>query len=268
MKNEEKIFRTITRLNIEFYKIQCRNWILSKSNGNGAAGRTLEILLNKKNDTYALPDFYEIEIKTKLIGSESNITLFSMVFDNKPLEIQRLLRIGGYPDKLHPEFKIFYLCVHGNFKKKMGYRFSYQIKVDYSFQVVRLCIFNRYGALIDQRMSWSFEQLKSRLEHKLSYLAFILAKKCKLHGQDYFKYLSISFYRLRSFETFLKLLETGIISVSFKLGYFKSGEHYGEIYDHGTSFDISKEDLEKLFEPIYLDLYSNVVRIGMTNVQS
>ena len=84
----------------------------------------------------------------------------------------------------------------------------------------------------------------------------------------FYRYLSISFYRLRSFETFLKLLETGIISVSFKLGYFKSGEHYGEIYDHGTSFDISKEDLEKLFEPIYLDLYSNVVRIGMTNVQS
>ncbi len=134
MKNEEKIFRTITRLNIEFYKIQCRNWILSKSNGNGAAGRTLEILLNKKNDTYALPDFYEIEIKTKLIGSESNITLFSMVFDNKPLEIQRLLRIGGYPDYIL-NLKFFICASMEILKKRWDIDFLIKLKLIILFKL-------------------------------------------------------------------------------------------------------------------------------------
>lgn len=264
MKNEEKILKTISKLNIEFYKIQCKNWILNKSNGNGAAGRTLEILLNKKNDTFVLPDYQEIEIKTKSINSERNICLFSMAFDNQPLEIQRLLKIGGYLDKSHPEFKILYMTVSA---KQTGtkYRYSYKLMVDYFYEVVRLFIYNRCGQLVNYQMSWSFEQLKSRLEHKLSYLALIHVRKSMIQGNIYFRYLNISFYQLKTFDIFLKLIENGTIEVTFKIGYFKAGEHYGEVYDHGTAFEISEKNLEQLFFLIQLDLYSNVVKIGNKN---
>jgi len=242
----------IQQLQLEFYKIQCKNWILSKSVGFGAAGRTLEILLRKEEDQLILPDYHGIELKTKLISSEPFIGLFSMAFDDKPLEMKRLLKIGGYPDKNHPEFKVFHVSVFGNSKTKVGYRYSYQLKVDYLYQVIRLLIFDRYDRLIDWSMSWSFDQLKLRLEKKLTYLALVPTKKWEMNGNLYFKYLDIKFYHLRNFDTFLKLIESGVIRVAFKLSYYKSGEHYGEIHDHGTTFEIQEQDIEKLFESIYL----------------
>ena len=39
------IIKEMQNLKTEIYKIQCKNWIASKSTGTGAAGRTLEILL-------------------------------------------------------------------------------------------------------------------------------------------------------------------------------------------------------------------------------
>lgn len=248
----ENTYETMKQLQIEFYKIQCMNWIPSKSNGTGAAGRTFEILLDKKADKEVLPDYHGIELKTQIAGSKYGMSLFSMAFDNKPMEMQRLLNLCGYPDKLHPEFKVFQISVSGNSRKKVGFRYSCQLKVDYQDSVVRLLIFNRYWALIEQKMSWSFEQLRSRLEHKLSFLAFIPVKKWNLNGKIYFKYLDLQFYKLRDFNTFLKLIDDGIVSVTFKLGYYKSHEHYGEIYDHGTTFEIRSSDLDLLFEKVPL----------------
>lgn len=248
----KKVYEVMERLQIEFYKIQCMNWIPSKSNGTGAAGRTFEILLNKKADKEVLPDYYGVELKTQIAGSKFCMSLFSMAFDNKPMEMQRLVSTYGYPDKTHPEFKVFQISVTGNSRKKVGFQYFFQLKVDYQDSVIRLLIFNRYGDLLDQKMSWSFKQLKSRLEHKLSYLAFIPTKKWNLNEKIYFKYLDIYFYQLRDFNIFLKLVEQGIITVTFKLGYYKSGEHYGEIYDHGTSFEIRSSNLDLLFERVFL----------------
>lgn len=246
----EEILQAIKKLKLEFYKIQCRNWIPNQGSGFGSAGRTLEILLQKEEDQLILPDYHGIEIKTKLERSEPYIGLFSMALDNKPLEMKRLLKIGGYPDKTHPEFKVFHVGVSGNFRKKVGYRYSYQLKVDYLYKVVRLYIYDRYNHLIEWNMSWSFEQLQSRLEHKLQYLAFVPVKRWNLEGKIYFKYINITFFKLKGFSTFLKLIEDGTIRVMFKLSYFKSGEHFGEFHDHGTSFEIKEEDLELLFDVI------------------
>ncbi len=246
----EEILKAIKKLKLEFYKIQCKNWIPNQGSGLGSAGRTLEMLLNKDEDQLILPDYLGIELKTKLERSEPYIGLFSMAFDNKPLEMKRLLKIGGYPDKQNPQFNVFHVSVSGNSRRKVGYRYSYQLKVDYLYQVVRLYIFNRYHQVIDWKMSWSFEQLKSRLEHKLNYLAFIPVKRWNLDGKIYYKYMRITFFKLKDFQTFLKLIEDGTIRVVFKLSYFKSGPHFGEFHDHGTSFEIKEEDLKKLFSVI------------------
>lgn len=248
---KEEIFKYMQIMQLEFYKIQAKNWILSKSNGTGAAGRTLEILLGKNADKNILPDYHGIELKTQMVGSRYRMSLFSMSFDNKPLEMQRLLNTCGYPDRIHPEFKVFQIGVSGNcWKFVRNYR-AYRLYVDYKNEVVRFVICQS-GRIIDQSMSWSFSQLKSRLEHKLQYLAFIPCKCFTIHDRCYFKYLALDFYQLKGFSTFLKLIENGVISVVFKLGYYKSGEKYGELYDHGTTFEIDSSHLEQLFKPLIL----------------
>ena len=249
--NKEEILKNMKKMEIEFYKIQSKNWILNKSNGTGSAGRTLEILLGKAADNAILPDYLGIEIKTQMIHTHYRMSLFSMAFDNKPLEMQRLLRICGYPDRVHPEIKVFQVSVSGNRLKKLGFR-ACKLYVDYPSQVVRLLIFE-FGKIVDKSMSWSFDELKSRLEHKLKYLAFIPCKKWVINEKCYFKYLSLTFYQLKTFDIFLRLIEQGIITVVFKLGYYKSGENFGQLYDHGTTFEIDSSNLLNLFEPIFLN---------------
>ncbi len=246
----KNIYNSIEELKLELYKIQCKNWIPSKSKGTGAAGITLEKLLHKDEDQFILPDYSGIELKTKIEGSEPYISLFSMAFDNKPLEIRRLLKIGGYPDKKNPQFKVFQIAVYGNSKKFVRGNLTYQLKVDYSQQVLRLIILDYHCQLIDNSMSWSFSQLQSRLEHKMNYVALIPVKKWYINKTIYFRYLNAKFFQLKGFEIFLKLIEEGIIRVTFRISYFKDEERFGNIHDRGTTFEIREDDLTKLFDEI------------------
>lgn len=105
----QEIFKTIQKLDLKLYKIQCKNWIPSLGSGNSASGKTLETLLGKEEDSNILPDYNGIEIKVRNKYSKYPLHLFSCAFDNKPLEMQRLLKIGGYPDRNNPNFKYFRL---------------------------------------------------------------------------------------------------------------------------------------------------------------
>lgn len=246
---KRNIYDVIEELKREFYFIQCKNWIRSKGKGTGAAGKTFESLLGKDDDRYSLPDYNGIEIKTKFQNSKYSIELFSMAFDNKPLENQRLLKKFGYPDRKNPKFKCLNISVYGNVRTHVGFINSYQLVVDYEKEQVILEIYN-YEYLVENQMSWSFKELKSRLFHKLKYLALVHVRKSILKDTEYFKYEDITFYELKDFETFLKMIERGGISVNFKLSYFKSGERLGEIHDRGSAFCIFEKDLSKLFRLI------------------
>ena len=70
------------------------------------------------------------------------------------------------------------------------------------------------------------------------------------HGIVYFKYSNITFYKIKDFETFINLIETGYIEVGFTIGVYKIGEKKGKINNHGTRFCIKTKNLEKLFTKI------------------
>ena len=99
-------------------------------------------------------------------------------------------------------------------------------------------------------MYWSFQELKSRLEHKLKYLAIIYVRRYRKNGREYFKYEEPIFYKLTNFEQFLNLIKVGKIKITFKLSYYHSGDRYGQFLDKGTSFDIGYDYISELFEKI------------------
>ncbi|MBR1416798.1 MAG: hypothetical protein IJ572_03170 [Bacilli bacterium] len=239
----------IKDLKKKLYKIQCQNWIKSKIEGKGAIGETLELLLGKDRDNYSLPDYNGIEIKCKTLSNKYPLHLFCCTFDGRPLEMQRLLKIGGYPDKNNSEFNVFNITVYGS-NKKLIRNHAYQLKVDYKRKRVKLVITYRNTNRLVTYMSWSFVELEMRLTNKLKYLVIVPGLKSKINNNIYFKYLNPTFYKLISFETFLNLVETGIISVTFKLSYYHSKERYGQFLDKGTSFDIYYYNIEKLFKKI------------------
>ena len=78
-----------------------------------------------------------------------------------------------------------------------------------------------------------------------------------LNNSEYFHYNKIHFYKLISFDNFLKLLENGDISICFNIGIHKdiSKDNFGKTNDKGTGFCISFKNIEKLYDVIDVDNY-------------
>ncbi len=157
----------------------------------------------------------------------------------------------GYANKELPQFKVFNISVYGNAKIKLNNHY-FKLYVNWKEKKVILRIYDKNLKIVDELTSWSFEILQEKLERKLKKLAFIHAERKFSHNKVYFKYTDIKFYQLSSFERFLKLIELGMIHVTFRIGVYTTKRKWGDIHDHGTSFSINEQDLERLFDRIYL----------------
>lgn len=81
-------------------------------------------------------------------------------------------------------------------------------------------------------------------------MALIKVYNKKTNSKEYFKYNEIKMYKLKNFNQFIILVEQGLIRINFKLNINTSENKFGKIHDHGTSFDILEENLEKLYDRI------------------
>ena len=95
--------------------------------------------------------------------------------------------------------------------------------------------------------------------YQIKYLAYVTAKRKYENHKVYFFYKDIKFYELKGLDEFLNLIEKGVIKICFKVGVYKKGRKLGNIYDHGTGFEISKKDLSKLYKRINYQ-YNNDIR--------
>jgi len=226
-----KIKILIKHLNIKLYKIRCRNWILCEEKGNGAVGIKLEKLLGKKSDRYILPDYKGIEIKTKS-SNKYGIHLFSCAFDNKPNEIKRLLKIFN-TESIHLRI---------NTKKGILINDMYiKIYIDNNRNALRLIIFKGSPRKYFTEMSWSFNELKNRLENKISYLVLVYAKSKMNNNKWYVKYYEWEFYKLINFNAFLNCIRNGYITINFNISNY---------IDKGTSFELETNKIEEIFRKI------------------
>lgn len=236
----------------KFLKIKKMGWIKGQKNNYGSAGIILEKLLNSSWTNFEIPDYNGIEIKTRSSSREKYITLFSAVPDSFLFEIKRLVEEYGYPNFQYPQFNVFNLDVYSYKYKKSNSNYYFKLAVDDINENVVLNIYNQKFELIDNNMKWSFEVLKEKLFRKLSKLAFVEIKKKYKGKQIYFKYETIDFFKLTSFEKFIELIKKGKIRLVFKIGIYKDEKRLGKMYDHGSAFSIRKDNLEDLFEKINL----------------
>lgn len=236
---------------IALEKVKNKGWIQATNNGNCGIGTTLEQELNINSGDFEIPDFEGIELKTKKIGALSNITLFSATPDSYLYEIKRLHKQYGYPHTKYPEYKVFNTTICGRKFTPMSNKYHMIIHVDWKNEKVVLHVHDKYsGALIDDKSSWSFEILKEKLYRKLKYMCLVKAQRKYEFPYVYYRYTDYNFYVLKSFEDFIKAIENGIIKITFKINVFTKGHKQGEIHDHGTSFDINEDDLEKIYYKI------------------
>ncbi len=235
----------------KFEQIKEQGWIKSMRKGAAGIGYTFESLLGKPEENFNIPDFGTIEIKTHNKNSPTMIKLFCATPDGDGLFAIKILREKfGYQSKNNPHNLIFRGTINAAYPSKISSHYLFKIKVNYEKQKVKLVILDLNYKLVYDGISWSFDMLKEKLYRKMEYLAIVSADRTYEAKQVYFKYEKINFYKLKSFNTFINLINNGLISIIFTIGTYKNGRHKGEIHDHGTQFAIKEKDITKLYDEI------------------
>lgn len=231
----------------KFEEIKKMGWIESKRCGTTGIGYTFETLIGKEEESFPIPDYGTIEIKTRFRNSKEDMTLFNASPDGDYLfPTRKMYEKYGFPDKKFPNYKVFYANI-STLAKFAGKENRFKLLVDRSKKKIKIIVIDRIGNLEDTEVSWSFDILKEKIERKIKYLAIVKAD-CKFYfGKQHFKYYEINFYVLKNFETFISLIEKGIVKTVFAIGFYKSGPKLGQMNSHGVGFDIAEKDIEKLF---------------------
>jgi len=242
--------QNILELKKLFEKIKNTELNESLRKGTTGIGYTFESLIGKDEDSNYLPDFNGIEIKTKLGYTKSPMTLFTLV-PTKYNEnaIHYILNNYGYPAK-NPDFKSFRGDVFCQKNNIIANRYIFKTIINAAENKLQLLIYNKDFQLIDDSIFWNLDRIEERLFKKLEYLAIIKGYPYKRYGKTYYKYTNLSIYKLKNFETFLRLLNEDKIFLVFNIGFHTSTERYGQINDRGTAFRLQLSSIEELFDKI------------------
>lgn len=256
--NDVKTKETAKELYEKFNKIRNMGYVKGlASRSKGSPGLTFEKLLGKENDEFQIADYKGIEIKVKneIRYSYRYLTLFSLVPSNCfGILLKQLRNNYGSPDKDFKNINTLMKSVFANIKTKTqnGYLFKLQIKR--TEKRIYLCIYDKNENLINKDLYWEFDDIKSVVERKLTYLALVKYNKKLINRCKFFKYNSIKFYKFKGINCFFNLLEKGLIRIYICLGVYKSGYKIGLEHDHGMRFDIKECDLLKLYDDyLFLD---------------
>lgn len=240
----------------KFNDIKKIGWIRSLRKGYTGIGYTFEALIGKSEDSLPTPDFKNIEIKTMRKYSKRKIHLFSTFPDGEcESPMKRVLYKLGYPDKKNNDVRVFNMDFNAINYTKIGYYRMGKIEIDYKNKKILLVARDYLGNDLKINTSWSFNLLKDRLYMKLKELVIVEAEAKTINNIEFFQYNRISYYKLRDFDSFIDLIDKGIIDIGFKIGYKKDKDHFGEYKSRGTVFSISMNNLEKLYKKVPLELF-------------
>lgn len=240
-----------TKMLIEkFKKISKKGWIKNNNNSWGSVGLTFEKLLNKKADSLFFPDYLGIELKCTTINSKYPLFLFTISFDGPTFpEINRLVEKFGYPDKDYPDKKILFESISNN-KNLYNHKYQFKFEINYNEDKLYLCVYDK-KILLEKESFVYLSSIKDHLLLKLNKLALIYSATKKTNNEKFFHYYKMEIYKLKNFDTFLKLLLEGIIEVDLISRISKSGNDAGRYRNKNLVFKISKNNIWKLFDRIY-----------------
>ena len=246
MTEDEKILIQKFRL------LKDKGIVESVINYKHGSGITLEKFLGANAGDFPIPDFRDIELKAVREYPYANITLFNSGPDGSYVcSTQWLAEEFGYPDKDYRDINVLQSSVRGTEFNKVGLFYFFSLRIDRKRERIILNIYGQDKKLISEDIYWDFDTLEEKLKRKVSKLAIVDVRTYYSGGKYYFLYDRIRLYHLKSFDIFVDMIEKGIVYITFGVGIVKSGKYKGKLRDHGTSFMIQKNNLDKLFKRIY-----------------
>lgn len=239
----------------KFNEIKSQGWIECEGKGNGVCGLLFETLMGVEKNELEIPDFHGFELKTKNIGSKENyISLFNAVPAGPHFhEIERLRELYGYPDATLAQYKVLNVSLYANTFSKCLANFYFKLHVNRKQKKIFLLVYDSKKKLIENFVYWDFDIIEEKLYRKLKKLAFISVNKKVLNHKRLVWFSKIDFYKIKNFDTFLYLMEKGVIRICLKISVYKDENRLGKTHDRGTSFCIKHENLEKLYNKIAIE---------------
>lgn len=237
----------------QFKIISKKGWIKNENKSWGGVGLTFEKQLNKKADSLFLPDYLGIEIKCTTLNSKYPLFLFTVAFDGPTFpEINRLIENFGYPDKDFPDKKILFETINSKTENSTKHKYNFKLEINHEEEKIYLCVYDIYNNLIEKKSFVYFDSIKDHFTIKLNKLALIYAANKTINKEKYFHYYKMEIFKLKNFDTFIKLLEEKIIEVDLIARISKSGSDNGRYRNKNLVFKIKKDNIWRLFNRIYL----------------
>lgn len=206
-----------------------RGYIDVTANGNGRFGLTIEQFLGIVQNSDKQPDFFGIELKTKV--SNTLQTLFSLA----PTAYIGCQNKRDLVDKfgIHDEEKNR-VSLFSTFGVKQNNRgFSLSIESD-------VIIVNNHGEAI---LEYEISKIKDSLLKKHKKTAYINLSKSVNDGVEQCKIDDVYLCEEPSIEKFIKLVELG--KVRFELSMYVKG---GKLKDYGPFWRVQSQNISELYE--------------------
>lgn len=225
----------------ELKRIKDLGFVKATRTGNTAIGKTLEDLLLKEEDNLSLPDFEDIEIKSRDSAGNALVTLFTKA-PSYPRGANTILRTNYGYEREGAMHNVLYMTASSSSIASNQYmNVGFKVRVDRNEEKVYLDVYSidDQTTPINSDTFWTFDVLEDSLNKKLKYLCLVQADRKIINGEVYFNYTDIDFYSGLTFDNFINALENGDIYIDTRIGVYPDGRSH----DRGTGFRIRYENL-------------------------
>ena len=166
-------------------------------------------------------------------------------------QIEDIAKNYGYPHKIEKKINVLNSRINYTSINNISFKYRANIYMDYKFNIIKILIENKFGQIVDERITWDINYIKEKVIDKCLYLAIIKSETKFFSGVQYVKYNEIKVYKLKSVIDFIKSIESGVISICFKVSGRKNKMNEYEPHNHGTSFQIRLKDLELIYKKVH-----------------
>ena len=226
---------TIQTLQKKLRKIKALGFVKTHRKGDTGVGKTLEDLLEIKENNIPLPDIGEnAELKAYRKKAVSMLTLFTLEPRPRGGDRDRMLLDNfGYSKRKNERSKELYSTLSCRRYNNQGLKI--RIEKD------KVCIVGKSKRL---GIHWTMEDLQNKFKAKIPALVYVLAEQKQIRNNECFHFNEAYLLEDFSFEKFQNMISEDELVVDLRM-YYKPN---GQIRNHGTAFRVKINKLYNAFK--------------------
>ncbi len=226
---------SLRKLKERLEKIKARGFVKTHRAHDTGIGKTLEDLLDIKENNLRLPDVGEVELKAKRIDSGSMLTIATK--SPEPKGVNKILfEKYKYLDK-ERQFNL-HSTVCGSHKNPQSFKVV--------FENDRLVLKNKSNIVAYWPVSIFDDVLRAKSDKIL--LVFAETKGERKTKNEKFRFIEAYLLSKININKFKSAIENDKLKIDIRIGVYRGGKSKGKYHDHGTGFRINKRDFLHLFD--------------------